>query len=217
MGKRIGVVLPVFNAFNDAVEALLHVHSSIHIWTPYIMPQWKTNWPLAKAWNVGITEAFEEGNDYVLVINDDAFVKRDTADKLVATLEINPDLYLLSAVEHLGDTATHFSCFMVAPKLFDRVGTFDENFNPIYFEDNDYIYRMNLLGVKHSGLHDALFVHKGSQTLKNKKEHGLGAQHDQEFRRNQEYYVKKWGGLPGKESYLNPYNNEGSVKEWILE
>jgi hypothetical protein len=209
---RVGVVMPVFNAFDDAVEALYRIRTR-HIWTPYIMPQWKTNWPLAKAWNIGVGEAFEDGCDYALVINDDAFVESDTIDKLVVALSAT-ELSLVSATERPGKDAVHFSCFMVGREIFERVGYFDENFKPIYFEDNDFIYRMRLLNVGSQGIDDAFFEHKGSRSLEIKREQGQGPQHDEEFRANQDYYVKKWGGQPGLETYRTPFNKNGSIKEW---
>lgn len=205
---KIGVVLPVFNAFQDAIEALLHIRTQ-HIWTPYIVPQWKTDWPLAKAWNIGISETFEDGCDYALVINDDAFVAPTTVDILTAAMD-SGRYTLVSGVEKEGNRAVHYSCFMVGRNIFRQVGYFDENFAPIYFEDNDFAWRMNVLGRASAGIPSALFEHKGSQSLKIKREQGRGAQHDSQFQKNEAYYIKKWGGKPGKEQWGVPFNNPRS-------
>lgn len=208
-------MLPVFNAFKDAIEAISHIKTQ-YLWSLYLIPQWKNNWSLAKAWNEGTKQAFEEGNDFVLIINDDAFVEPNTIDKLVSVLQATDHL-LVSATERPNNQSVHFSCFMVGWGIFEEVGFFDENFKPIYFEDNDFIYRMRLLGVKFTAVKDAFFEHKGSQSLKNKRLVGQGPQHDKEFEANQAYYIKKWGGMPGKEIYTTPLNNGGSVKEWTLD
>jgi GT2 family glycosyltransferase len=44
-----------------------------------------------------------------------------------------------------------FSSFMVKRDFFDRVGTFDENFDPCWWEDNDMHYRIILLGYQEFG------------------------------------------------------------------
>jgi hypothetical protein len=210
---RIGVVMPVLNAFEDAIKALVRIKTQ-YIWTPYVIPQYKTTWPLAKAWNIGASEAFEDGCTYALIINDDAFVYPQTVDILVSVMKLMK-YELVSGVEHFGDTATHFSCFMVGNKIFDRVGYFDENFKPIYFEDNDFVRRMDLLGYKHTGIAHALFDHGGSKSLQIKRDRGEGAKHDEEFRANQALYEKKWGGLPGKETFRYPFNDPTmSITTW---
>ena len=99
-----------------------------------------------------------------------------------------------------------FSAFMINKKCWDVVGEFDENFNPAYFEDNDYHRRINLSGMKAIVFPPAVFYHYGSRTklerLKTESEQLINHQ----FEKNRDYYVRKWGGLPGNETFLKPFN-----------
>jgi GT2 family glycosyltransferase len=76
-----------------------------------------------------------------------------------------------------------------------RVGVFDEGFKIAYFEDNDYHHRMMDEDVKAECDLWAWFSHYGSRTI---KEAGIAPLHDQ-FNANREYFLKKWGFLPGSD------------------
>lgn len=97
-----------------------------------------------------------------------------------------------------------FSAFMITKEGYEKVGEFDENFSPAYFEDNDYHYRINLAGLKAITVPMAVYYHYGSRT----SVEGLprSIERHQSFERNRQYYIKKWGGMPGKENYKTPFN-----------
>src|ERR1041385_5581337 len=57
-----------------------------------------------------------------------------------------------------------FSGFMIDRRCWEKVGVFDENFKPAYYEDNDYHYRINLARLKAIVLPTSLFYHYGSRT-----------------------------------------------------
>lgn len=94
-----------------------------------------------------------------------------------------------------------FSGFMINKECWDKVGEFDENFSPAYYEDNDYHYRINLLGLKAIVLPTSMFYHYGSRTN--------AEAFDKPFidsSGNHRYYVQKWGGSPGRETYKTSFN-----------
>lgn len=227
--SRIGVILPVLNGFQDALEALSRVKTKKNIWTPYIGKQWEKNEAISKVWNVQAIKAFQDGCDYCLIINDDSWLYPYTLDMLVDYVK-ETNLLLLSgtnsheeAVRERTDTGNpaglDFSCFLISPETFRKIGYFDENFYPAYFEDNDYHYRIKLLGLEAYGLADALFYHKenGSGTI-----HRMSLEQKEEqsknFERCREYFIQKWGGIPDSEGlFTTPYNEGGSVREWKRE
>jgi GT2 family glycosyltransferase len=154
--NKIGIVVPVLNNFKGLCEALESVRTS-HIWTPYIIPNWRINQCVSWAWNDGTRHAIADGCDYILIINDDILFGPHTIDVLVDHLDNHPECVMATACniqEELPDPyaiftyeadkpeliSPHpdFSCFMVRPDIFEKIGTFDENFKPAYFEDNDY-------------------------------------------------------------------------------
>lgn len=97
-----------------------------------------------------------------------------------------------------------FSLFMLRRELFERVGPFDADFWPAYFEDSDYERRMDLLGLKR---HDvpAAASHQKSATVKaySTEEH---AEFAALYSSNQGRYIAKWGGNPTFETYTVPFN-----------
>ena len=111
----------------------------------------------------------------------------------------------------LGENETDCMCgFMWTPRLLENVGYLDENFFPGYFEDNDYRYR-----IKQSGLHVMKIPmsadHDRSSTLRSKPEFQRKNQFT--FQKNYQYYVEKWGGPPGSETFDKPWDKHG-IEYW---
>ena len=159
--------------------------------------------------NIGVAAAwnhFLKTTEGLLIIaNDDIEVFPDTIKRMTDMYYANKDktvvLYSLSGMNA-------FSFFLVHSSIRDKIGLFDEGFYPAYFEDNDYIRRIQLKGCKQKILHNARYIHhdNGSATLKEQKRRNIAKDHDKNFRRNRDYYIKKWGGLPGKEKFTKPFN-----------
>lgn len=223
---RVGVVMPILNGFEDAVIALSRIRTA-RIWTPYIGKQWEENKAISAVWNEQSTKAFEDGCAYALILNDDAWVFPHTIDMLIKHMQETNMLLVsgtnvhedaISEREFEGNPAgLDFSCFLIHHSLFDNVGYFDENFYPAYFEDNDFHYRMKLLDYDAYGLADALFYHKdnGSNTIRRMPSEENFHQH---FQHSKDYFIKKWGGIPDSaDLFTTPYNEGGSVKEWVLQ
>jgi GT2 family glycosyltransferase len=107
-----------------------------------------------------------------------------------------------------------FAAFGIDRGALDKVGWFDENFHPAYYEDNDWGYRAHLAGVERSGLASGV-KHVGSQTI------GSSALYRQQnirtFPANAAYYRAKWGGLPGNEVFTTPFDAGGDLRSWQLD
>jgi len=130
-------------------------------------------------------------------------------------MEFGPgDLERLSGMVQPGPAVYHldgFAAFAVTPDVIARVGLFDENFVPAYYEDNDYHRRCGLLGVPTEQVPNGM-THVRSAVLK-------GSQHYQDenrrtFPMNADYYRRKWGGLPGQETFSTPFDRGGSPAQW---
>ena len=226
------------NNFRGCVEAIWSAKSK-HDIQVYIQPQWLEPRPaLAKAWNDGAKQAFNDRCDYALVCNDDILFSPDTIDAMIEQYEllresdkvimVTPNNIKLQLVGHSdilhyvrpNDPYTftenpNFSCFLIKPEFFDLVGTFDENFYPAWYEDNDMHRRAILLGYKLISTTAAPQVHVGGVSTSMMANPDSGA--------SQAYYVRKWGGIPyshqivaEKEHYLTPYNDPKlTPKEWL--
>jgi GT2 family glycosyltransferase len=184
----------------------------------------------AKSWNQGIKEAMEIGCDYFLVLNNDVLMHSEAIDRLVERFEkakdqkeniamvtccnVRGELQDGHSIEEISpDTRggineaenPDFSAFMVSKESYNKIGLFDEEFEPCYYEDNSYHYRINLAGMKAICLPTALFYHFGSRT-QNEAIPGQVICSSPAFERNKAEYVKMWGGLPEHEIYKTKYN-----------
>ena len=101
-------------------------------------------------------------------------------------------------------TANNFSCFAISKKFFEKIGDFDESFYPAYFEDNDYAFRIKLAKEEFVYIDDVVCNHDGSSTLK-KFDSNQMEDHHKSFRKNRDYYMAKWGGMPEYERFTIPF------------
>jgi hypothetical protein len=102
----------------------------------------------------------------------------------------------------------------IGRNAIETVGYFDQNFWPAYFEDADYFRRLELSGIPNLWDERILVEHNRSQTVR--ADFLLKQLHDERVRRNERYYVRKWGGLrgwggpeepPGQEFFTQPFND----------
>jgi hypothetical protein len=151
---------------------------------------------VAKAWNIG----FREGCDTTIVTGDDVLFGEHTLRDLEQASMSSPSLFLYPLV----NASQMFCVFTAKADLFERIGWFDEQFFPAYYEDNDFFRRMKLAGIEAEAVArcDA-YLHDVSSTLKSFNPPEMEEHHAQ-FRENQRRYMNKWGGLPGSEIYDVP-------------
>ena len=180
-------------------------------------------WGCAQSWNYGVKDAFERGYDYVVILNNDIILHPEAIDRLINRFtgdvvmtsclnirgEVDNPLYVLNLKsEDKKDVpeSEHpdFSAFAISKECWDKIGTFDDNFKPAYFEDNDYHHRIQLANAKAVCVPTAMFYHFGSRTQNEATNAPICS--SPQFERNREYYQHKWGGVPGQETYLKPFN-----------
>jgi GT2 family glycosyltransferase len=151
------------------------------------------NLGVAASWNLLCTKIFEQ-HQHALILNDDIyFGKKETSVRQF--IEVS----LIDPVVHFSVSQQCWCAFLLPRSTFQKVGFFDEGFFPAYFEDNDYEYRLKLQWLtmqRTDFLNPKTF--RNSQSMA--KDPTLG----QGFMSNRQRYQQKWGGLPGKEQYLNP-------------
>lgn len=152
------------------------------------------NLGVAGSWNFLLWTAFNMGYAHVLVLNDDIILQRSEGE-INALIHKDGNLTF-----HRPKAIYNWSAFIISQEIFSKVGMFDISFKRAFFEDNDYEYRMKLLGI-HIKYEDDLGaqVYRNSQTIE--KEPSLSG-----YLENRELYIKKWGGIPNEEKFKNPYN-----------
>jgi len=226
---RVGLVIPVLNNFDQAIDAIYSAKSENDL-RIYIQPQYRYQLPLAAAWNRGISQAYNDGCIVTIVSNDDVLFAPYTIDELAdAVRDMNDDEIMvhpndwLDVLEDPSDILfmdewrdvplspedQTFSCFAVRSDFISEMGTFDENFDPAWWEDTDMKYRINLMGYKRIRT-QIPYVHLRHQSTQ-KLTKPLNSM------KSGEYYAKKWGstnrGLT--ETFTKPYNDASlSPTEW---
>jgi GT2 family glycosyltransferase len=163
------------------------------LWT-----QAENNLGVAASWNLFLRIAFEMNKYSALIIaNDDIILGENTLQSMINKAREFPEAVISAGPED--SRGNEFSLFYIPKSVYETVGIFDEQFYPAYFEDNDYQYRMGLLGVPLIKSGGDTYYHKGSATINTYTPERMN-QHHEDFRKNEMLYVQKWGGVPGRET-----------------
>lgn len=162
------------------------------------------------SWNYIIKNS--EG-PWLIVGNDIAFLP-GSLKSFDETLEKNPEADMI-----FGDG---YNSFLMMEKGFKRIGDFDENFYPAYYEDVDHWYRGTLIEATRVGVPSFKRLHghtdnpednsKKSNTIKSDPE--IGRKNKVTSLNNHHYYIRKWGGAPHKETLKTPYGKDVPVTFW---
>lgn len=165
---------------------------------PIIVHKPKSNLGVAASWNWFLNNVHPDHTykNYILISNDDVKVYPETLAHLIDKIDE-------TGAPVVNGAGGEWAFFAQDIHTLEAIGPYDENFYPAYFEDNDYHYRLTLHGTDRAIASHAIYEHITSATLKAKNREETLAHHES-FRKNHEYYVKKWGGTPGKETKKEP-------------
>lgn len=162
----------------------------------------------AKSWNLGLKEAFKADPDLYFIINpseDYISIKEQLID------------HLDQANEWGLRTSYLFHCIGFTKKLFNRVGLFDENFYPVYGEDNDFKYRIYLshLETGQPGYPLPFLEMKRGKFWGHTMSVQFGVKFN--YTETKRYYHEKWGGDPRarcvETEYNRPFENQ-EISYW---
>lgn len=148
---------------------------------------------VARAWNIGARQVVEKQLDYLIIMSQSMLfgpIKETTWIKQMETF----------MGENVIESDGH-SWHLIAlhRRLFEKIGYFDENFYPGYFEQIDWCYRLELNGLQ--GAWARVWVNALSQTVGNHTNLVLAPPLLQ-------YYREKWGGDKGEETFKLPFGNK---------
>ena len=146
--------------------------------------------------------ALEKRCDVLIVMHNDGEAEPGTPEKLLLVVE--------NAIKQGRRWGVAFTNYDVLAAFHmpavQKVGAWDTNL-PQYFSDNDYYRRMRLTGYE--TLETYLGVrHNASSTIKSDPQRLFV--NSITFPLFAEYYRKKWGGDPRRETYETPFNKPGS-------
>lgn len=192
----------------DVVEAIDKIKLGInpHIKSVYISIPFR-NLGVSPSWNHIIT-SFPEARFILMPSSDIKFGPGDLS-KIMEVHNTRPDAFLL---------IDGFACFAITQTVVAKVGLFDENIYPCYYEDNDYHRRMKLIGVEELKMSNLNVVHQGgSQTIMSDSFYNTA--NGRTFGMNSEYYNDKWGHTTPPHDYdrmyKHPFNDSSrQVQDW---
>lgn len=93
---------------------------------------------VARSWNIGARRVVEEKLDYLIILSA-AIVLNRGMDDFIEQLD-NP---------HGVESQFSYHLIAIGRPTFEQIGYFDENFYPSYYEDADFIRRMELAHISH--------------------------------------------------------------------
>ena len=174
------------------------------------------NLGVAASWNRIITTAWSRGYEFVYIGSNDTMLAPGSLRTLVEMEKREPEcLWLL----------LDFNFWCLRLSAVPKIGLVDENFMPAYFEDNDFYRRVQLAGLDCVHLRSTPYekngrvipaasaTHLGSQTIASDAEYA--AHNNNTFHNwNYNHYAMKWGGGPGSEQFVTPYNDPARTVAW---
>lgn len=113
------------------------------------------------SWNVGMREALKDGCTHFAILSDDIELPPHWWD--VCQQEFDKGSHLVSVDAGLPNIIFSGWFLVIDREALDKVGYWDEQFWPFYFEDLDYSQRFQASGLKHS-FADIQVVHHDSAT-----------------------------------------------------
>lgn len=183
--KRFDLAERLLASIDYPVEHLVIIdNSGTQTWEPVKPASVEKMWVLripfglgyGGAWNLIIKST--PYAPYWVLVNDDAYFEPGALKRIANKVDT-------SALNFV-DVSPKWSCVVFGEGAVEAVGLFDENFYPIYFEDNDLERRYDNAGLVSTFI-DAVVHHDNSSTLAS----GFHKQNDVTFARNHAYFESK--------------------------
>lgn len=128
------------------------------------------------AWNLIIKSTPHA--PYWVIPNDDSYFEPGALQTIAE--QVDTEAFNFLAIN------PKWSCVVPGEGAVMKAGLWDEAFHPIYFDDDEYEWRMKQLGVKFNTI-DAKVHHDNSSTLKS----GFNERNNVTFSRNQSLFANK--------------------------
>jgi hypothetical protein len=175
----------------------------------------------ARSFNDGLIASQADNNVATLFLNDDLHFLPGAFDQFVDFIldegGRNPDAGLImtygtdtggtvgSGEWHGKPVMQGLACGAVTAAAIEKVGYFDQNFWPVWYDDNDYGRRLKLSGLSFLIDERVHVEHKRSSTARGDR--FLRRISREREVRNAAYYARKWGGPPGEETFTSAFGD----------
>lgn len=171
---------------------------------------YRENRGLSTSWNDGLINAYANGADVAMLLNDDMIPMPGDLQRVAQTAVDRPDACIVKCrgfdMRTQDYRSMEFGFTAITRRGIDTVGYFDEAITPLFWEDIDWDRRRMLLdGVcvyeERTGV-----VHAGSKTTVTVP--GLKEEGQRFYDTGEAYYRRKWGATHHEgERFTVPFNN----------
>lgn len=175
----------LLNSIDHPVEHLVIVDNSGNgKFTPFTNQHVRNLWHIKVPYGLGANGAWNliikstPFAPYWVIPNDDSWFEPGALAEIEKS--VDPDAF------NFVDVTPSWSCVVPGEGAILKAGLWDEAFHPIYFDDDDYEWRMRELGVKFNHI-PAKVNHENSSTLHS----GFGPRNADTFKANQILFNKK--------------------------
>lgn len=177
---------------------------------------------VAGAWNFGIAKAIKEKIDVFHILAADIALHPNCM-KIMYDKLVNYSYELVSSVDFTSsygnkktdNKSCDFGSIVLTKDSIYKYGWFDREYRPAYFEDNDYMTRVNILNGKYCRCLSAIHYHYGSATIKVDSDVAHHVKYW--FEINRKRFINKWGGdvdLSSDRYYHSPYDSGRDIGWW---
>ncbi len=182
---RFDLAQRLLDSIDYPVEKVVIVdNSGKKAWIPEVNEHVKELWTIRLphglgangAWNLVIKST--PFAPYWVIPNDDSYFEPGALQKIAE--EVDTEAF------NFVDVHPQWSCVVPGEGAILKAGLWDEAFHPIYFDDDEYEWRMKKLGVKFNRI-EALVHHNNSSTLRE----GYGERNRVTFAANQSLFTNK--------------------------
>lgn len=182
---RFDLAQRLLDSIDYPVEKVVIVdNSGKKAWIPEVNEHVKELWTIRLphglgangAWNLVIKST--PFAPYWVIPNDDSYFEPGALQKIAE--EVDTEAF------NFVDVHPQWSCVVPGEGAILKAGLWDEAFHPIYFDDDEYEWRMKKLGVKFNRI-EALVHHNNSSTLRE----GYGERNRLTFKANESLFTNK--------------------------
>jgi GT2 family glycosyltransferase len=179
----------------------------------YIVLESSHNMGVGRGWNY-IMKNYD--SDYWVIVGDDIYFDKGSLKIVAEYMSYEEGLKNVLVNFMWNDHSSLFTSFIFTKRTIEKVGYFDENIYPAYFEDNDFAYRIVLSGENIATLGDARIFHgddKHNQACTMEKIQGeQRKKFNMCIEKNRAYMYEKWNSIKtfgmafDDDGYKTPFN-----------
>lgn len=189
----------LLNSIDYPIKTLVIINNSSYshqVWinavknNPYIKEVFvhtQENSGVAPGWNKIIKSTPDK--DYWIFVNDDINLVNGELEKFNTLFKTSDEKTAMAGIAN-----AHFAILGIKKSAIKKVGLFDENFYPAYYEDLDMLARLKCAKLQHVFFEGFTSSHDGSESSDQTSQKYFNFAYRLKTEILLPYYIDKWGG-----------------------